>query len=234
MNEYTYRTLRSYAMEPLRQYLDTPAIHANDSLRRAMYGAAWHLKRDLDEAMELLKCTDLTPGEFAAAHLLAVISNARAIAWWREPDAPGERQLPLSTSEQKALATETRQAVAQFVAHVPKAQRAALLALIDDIGPQDKGVQAAAPLVHRMRADLLTGPIKQAKRQAENPSDANQVFAILRGMAKAKNAPFLGCTEEGLQWVDAQDKLKILSLDALRKRLSRNTESARQAPLTAA
>lgn len=87
--------------------------------------------------------------------------------------------------------------------------------------------QAAAPLVHRVRADLLTETIEQARRQATNPSDANQVFTILRDIAIAKRSPFFGCTEEGLQWIDAQDKPKILSLDALRKRLARNTASTR-------
>lgn len=93
--------------------------------------------------------------------------------------------------------------------------------------PLDTQAEAPQPLVHRIRADMLVAPIRKAQNQVENPGDVHSVFAILRTMAKDKNPPFIGSTEEGLQWLDSQENLKILSVDALRKRLARNTKNAR-------
>lgn len=53
--------------------------------------------------------------------------------------------------------------------------------------------------------------------------DHMRVFSRLREWASEKppRQPLLGVTEEGIQWVDSNDKGKTLSLDALSKRLKR-------------
>jgi hypothetical protein len=51
------------------------------------------------------------------------------------------------------------------------------------------------------------------------------VWAKLREMAVAKTAPFIGATDEGLQWIDEHDQTQYLSLKNLRDRLSRSQKT---------
>ena len=71
------------------------------------------------------------------------------------------------------------------------------------------------------RQDLLTPLIWKAAREAGEGATAAEVFAILRNWAGQKGTLLIGATEEGLQWLDSSDSLKILTLNALRKRLGR-------------
>lgn len=78
----------------------------------------------------------------------------------------------------------------------------------------------------RQRSDLMVAPIRLALNSAKNPSDASEVFAILRAMAESKHPPMLGISDEGIKWLDAKDETKFLNLTSLRKRLSRMTPKA--------
>lgn len=79
------------------------------------------------------------------------------------------------------------------------------------------------------RRGLLWPIIEKAQKFAQNPSDANEVYLILRNWVETnpKETPFYGITPNGLQWINASDKPKELSLKALKGRLNRASKKVR-------
>jgi hypothetical protein len=83
-----------------------------------------------------------------------------------------------------------------------------------------KSTRPPAPCKSQRRG-FLTPFIATAQRACADPYDTPSVWAKLREMAMAKTAPFLGATDEGLQWIDGSDQTQYLSLRNLRERLNR-------------
>lgn len=79
------------------------------------------------------------------------------------------------------------------------------------------------------RRTLLSPLIDAAQAACPDPYNTPSVWSKLREMAVAKTAPFIGATDEGLQWIDENDQPKYLSLKNLRDRLRRMQKSAIQA-----
>ena len=80
------------------------------------------------------------------------------------------------------------------------------------------------PRIHR---DLLAPLMEKAAQECDN--DAAQMFSLLREWAVEQRPPLLGVTSDGIQWVNAKDETKELSLKNLSDRLRRalDRDSAR-------
>lgn len=92
----------------------------------------------------------------------------------------------------------------------------------NNAGPRvAKGVRANSP-GKAQRRNLLSPLIDAAQAACPDPYNTPSVWAKLREMAAAKTAPFIGATDEGLQWIDEHDQTQYLSLKNLRDRLSRS------------
>lgn len=76
-------------------------------------------------------------------------------------------------------------------------------------------------MLQRRRGNLLAPLIEQAQLKVTNQFNANEIWAVLCDMAKNKTSPLIGQTEQGLQWLSANDTTEYLSLKALRGRLIR-------------
>lgn len=90
--------------------------------------------------------------------------------------------------------------------------------------PEDHGSAATASFVRTTiapRRDVMRPIIELAQSQCRNPKDRAEVWSRLLDLAAAKEPPLLGSTEEGLQYRGPGNELKILSRDALTKRLKR-------------
>lgn len=83
----------------------------------------------------------------------------------------------------------------------------------------------AARTVRRRSRDLAT-QIRQAQGQCTDPYNTSDVFMALREMALHKVKPFFGVTEDGLQWMDGDDRVQILSKENLRDRLRRQNNAS--------
>ena len=131
MNHYQYDSLRAYAIEPLASYLGTPLAYDVARLSEKLSGGAARLEHEKSRAMEFWACPDLSQREKAAGHLLAVISNHRAISWWRAPDTPdGTDPLPaLESWQEERLCKDTIDAAHAYAAFLPERQADALVAL---------------------------------------------------------------------------------------------------------
>lgn len=81
----------------------------------------------------------------------------------------------------------------------------------------------ATTVKRRTRRDLLAPLVEKAQRECHStPCDTPVVFALLRQWASspAPHAPLVGVTVDGnIQWRDANDSPKELTLRALRERL---------------
>ena len=71
------------------------------------------------------------------------------------------------------------------------------------------------------RPDLLTPLIQKAQRDEPDPFSAAVIWPKLCDMAELKTKPFIGKTESGLKWIDANDGFKYLTKEALADRLRR-------------
>ena len=71
------------------------------------------------------------------------------------------------------------------------------------------------------RPDLLTPLIQKAQRDEPDPFSAAVIWPKLCDMAELKTNPFVGKTESGLKWTDANDSFKFLTKEALADRLRR-------------
>lgn len=133
MNHETYQKIRAYCYQDLQGYIDTPERNAVldefVTLASGRYGIA-RIKHEQEVAHDLLGCLDLTPREDAAARLLAIVSNHRAITWQREPRPPSGKKPapPLEKSMADALAKQTSDAVKKYAAFLPEPERAVLIA----------------------------------------------------------------------------------------------------------
>ncbi len=143
MDYRTYQNIRGYCWQDLSAYIDTPFNNDMFKLKWRIDGEIANVEHELDVAKGLFHCKDLTPRERAAAHLLAVISNHRTIAWHREPVTPDGREPaePLEPWQAAELWAQTRQAVTEYAAFIPEREAAMLLRLIPDSAP----AQAATP-----------------------------------------------------------------------------------------
>jgi hypothetical protein len=78
------------------------------------------------------------------------------------------------------------------------------------------------------RRDLLTPHIETAQRDLAEPFDTPAVWAKLLDFAEEKRRPMIGKTDEGIQWLDENDDLQMLSLKMLRDRLHRQKKRAKK------
>ena len=92
-------------------------------------------------------------------------------------------------------------------------------------GEQAAAVAAKGTTRHSINAKrkiVLDAEIEAAKHSATNPDDAHAVYAVLRQRAVKGEAPFIGFVEdEGIKYETPGGKVKMLSFDALRKRMKR-------------
>lgn len=77
------------------------------------------------------------------------------------------------------------------------------------------------PIPKSKRPDLLTPLIEKAQRDESDPFSAAVIWPKLCDMAERKTTPFMGKTESGLKWIDANDSPKFLTKEALGDRLRR-------------
>ena len=84
-----------------------------------------------------------------------------------------------------------------------------------------------APAIPKnQRPDLLTPLIEKAQRGETDVFSAAVIWPKLCDMAECKTTPFIGKTESGLQWIDANDNPQFLTKDALGDRLRRQKKAA--------
>lgn len=93
--------------------------------------------------------------------------------------------------------------------------------------PSDTVVEAKQAQTTTRRARDLHPQIQSAQRTCQNPNDTQEVFDKLREMAKRGEIPFIGVTEDRLQWVDAKDQARFLSKRNLADRLRRRNPRSR-------
>ena len=166
MDNRRYQELRAYSLETLGENMKLPGYEA--AMQHAVKQAGGSIGRIMREeylARALFQCHDLTAPERAAAYLLAVISNHRAITWKREPFPPsGHEQLPpLEKSEADELAKVTCDAVRRFAAYLPESERAVLLddckAALEAASAQGVNERAVAePAADALSSSLLALP----------------------------------------------------------------------------
>jgi len=126
MDYETYESIRSYAYTDLAKYIDTGISAEIKSLSVRIAGGIGRMKAEMDAAKRLYLCDDLTPREKNAAHLLAVVSNARAIAHQRDAELVDNPAPALDGMQQSSLDAQIRKAVYVYSAFLPKHQRKAL------------------------------------------------------------------------------------------------------------
>lgn len=235
MDFRTYQKIRSYCQQDLAAYLYADGQAEVLDLWGKLKGPTGPIQREEQHAHHLFGCLDLTPRENAAAFLLGVISNHRAISWQREPLTPDGRPPadPLTPAESAALWKQTREAVQEYAAFLPEREAAAVLAMLGDsalatpapVVREQAGTDDPAPpnkIVHstKTRRDTLTPVIEVARRQCSDPQDTAAVWAVLQVLAEKKTAPLIGATEDGLQYLK-NGNAAIFNREALRKRLGR-------------
>lgn len=83
------------------------------------------------------------------------------------------------------------------------------------------GASDAPAIPKNQRPNLLTPLIEKAQRGETDLFSAAVIWPKLCDMAERKTTPFIGKTESGLQWIDANDNPQFLTKDALGDRLRR-------------
>lgn len=132
MNYETYQNLRGYCWQDLSPYIDTKSHNSSLEWMRGFDGQLTDINHEYTAAIALFQTNDLTPRERAAAKLLAVVSDHRRYAWWREavtPDGTPPVE-PLEPWQAAELWTVTRLAVTKYAAFIPERESAALMALV--------------------------------------------------------------------------------------------------------
>ncbi len=247
VNFAIYQKLRDYCMQDIRQYINP----AEDDMFREMLSKTVNnnelLALILDEkqrASYLSQSIDLTPRERAASYLLNVISNYRTITWHREPNPPYgyEQSPPLTKIEEDTLVYQTRQAISEYVCHLPEREANALLlaweaSLVPKQSPDTaktalKDKQNAAPETEvtpkketareytKVRRNALDPAIDEAIKQAGNMQLAD-VFLKLKELALSSFSPFTGAIEgKSLCYTNSNDQPAKLTRNALSKRLA--------------
>ena len=89
----------------------------------------------------------------------------------------------------------------------------------------EPALAAARRIEHR---DLLTPHIETAQRDLADPLDTPAVWAKLLDFAVEKRRPMIGKTDGGIQWLDENDDLQMLTLKKLRDRLHRQKKRAKK------
>ena len=84
-----------------------------------------------------------------------------------------------------------------------------------------EGASDAPAKLRNQRPNLLTPLIQKAQRDEPDPFSAAVIWPKLCDMAELKTNPFIGKTESGLKWIDANDSFKYLTKEALADRLRR-------------
>ena len=150
MDYRKYQKIRAHCWQDLAAYIDTPSNNSTlkFNLDFSKIPALTEIDHERKMADGLFQCSDLTPRENAAAHALAVISNHRAIIWWREPETPdGKPSIkPLEPWQLANLEGQTKQAIFEYAAYLPEREAAALLGLVQTIAqtePQAAPVEGA-------------------------------------------------------------------------------------------
>lgn len=189
MDFRTYQQIRTYCCNDLRAYLDLPGYDAMRMLWGKLNGQVGLIQREQQLAISLHQCSDLTPRERAAAELLAVISNHRAIAWQREPEPPNgnEPAPPLEKIEADAMANQTRDAVKRYAAFLPEPERAVLLA---DCEAALEAAPDAAPAAAKVEAGQVTPGEDMEQEQVE--------LSLTDVVRINEAAEVMGCTVEYL------------------------------------
>lgn len=139
MDFATYAELRGYCLQDLYNYIHKPVHEPILDLRMKLAGNLGLIEHEYEVAKSLFRCIDMTPRERAAAKLLAVISNHRAITWRRESNPPlGLKQLsPVEESNAEALAQQTRDAVRNYACFLPEREAAVLIERWDRVQTQN-------------------------------------------------------------------------------------------------
>ncbi len=134
MDYRTYQNLRGYCWQDLSPYIDTKSSNDTLEIKRFIVGNRADIQHEHAAAMGLFQTSDLTPRERAAAHLLAMVSNHRATAWYREPVTPDGKPPaePLEPWQASELWAQTRLAVTEYAAFIPEREALALLALVSE------------------------------------------------------------------------------------------------------
>lgn len=222
MNYETYQEIRGYCWQDLSAYIDTPFNNDTLELKQFVGGKSADIEHEHSIALGLYQTKDLTPRERAAAHLLAVVSNHRAIAWHREAVTPdgSEPAAPLEQWQATELKQQTIKAISKYAVFIPEREAVALLALIQDTAPapstaQPEQAAATAPVVAALVEPAKTGPIFSMTQAAiieahahEWPSiRADIKGAAANGLALAK-AGVRGWYEDiAMDWARAKGKL---------------------------
>ncbi|ARV17766.1 hypothetical protein AEP_00807 [Curvibacter sp. AEP1-3] len=108
------------------------------------------------------------------------------------------------------------QVAAATVAQVPAIQAAVCT-------PDAASTRSVKPT----KRDLLTPTIEAAQRSVTAPFDAAAVWMVLTNKAEKSVRPFIGLSEDGLKWLDQNDKAQFLSFKNLRDRISRQQKKLR-------
>lgn len=210
MNHQTYMELRTEALAALAPYMGTERGYAVKEILQFIGGPTAGLKHERDAAMRLYACEDLTPQERAAAHLLAVVSNHRAITWWREPDTPdGSPPLPpLKAVQVKKLREQTQDALAKFAARLPEREADVLSrTLQNDIGlpPMNRTAATADRGRHMKRNALIDANRSRWKSIERDLKDGAENG--LSAAAKSDRHSFWW-EDSALQWAEENGKLQ--------------------------
>lgn len=237
MDFRTYQSLRAYCLQDLNLYLSDPKREQAMQLWVDIHGEIGRIQREQQQACSLFQCIDLTPREVAAADLLAVISNHRAITWQREPSPPNGRAPapPLDAAQASELARATYDAVRRYAAFLPEPERAVLQA--DHVATQApdtvtapiarlNGVTAVSwnlvkPKAPRGYGVALYEFLKQAHANGHSLPTARDVLDAWRS-----DRP-LGCItevmENDVKYESGEGTVREANLEAIRKAISRMT-----------
>lgn len=86
--------------------------------------------------------------------------------------------------------------------------------------PQPQPLSVVSNSTKPKRRDSLTPVIEMAQAACRNPHDTAEVWAALQVLAEKKQAPLIGATEDGLQYLK-KGNAEIFTRESLRKRLAR-------------
>lgn len=115
------------------------------------------------------------------------------------------------------------------ITHVEFVRLAELFGLLVVVGkaPEPLPSSVVRNTTKETRRDSLTPVIEMAQTTCRNANDTAEVWAALQVLAEQKQAPLIGATEDGLQYLKSGNAA-IFTRESLRKRL------AREAPLSTA
>jgi hypothetical protein len=102
--------------------------------------------------------------------------------------------------------------------------KVAIAASIAKTGAPAVAASDGPAIPKNQRPGLLTPLIEKAQRGETDPLNAAVIWPKLCDMAEQKAKPFLGQTEDGLQWKDGKDEVQYFTLKMLRDRLARQAK----------